>query len=195
MALVTLADARAQLGITDPSDTSHDTIIQEFIDASTELIEQQVGPITSRSVTETFDGGSQAVVLNYFPLISVDSVTEYNQGTANVLTEVTAPFSGDGYRTDLSLGRVVRWSGTYQTAFCAGWQNVVVTYHAGRSSTPPAIFEATLLLIQHMWETMQSGRTGGKSQMRGNAAQLANYVLPYRVLEAIRPYARPPRIA
>lgn len=157
----TEVDAELNLG----SDTSQNAELQGFIDAATEVVENIVGPITSTAYTETLDGGNATVLLTHYPVVSVDSVTEYSSGTGQVLAAEplgTDPYTGYSYTVDLTTGVLTRTSSGVPWRFAAGTGNVVVAYHAGRASVPASVRLAALLLTQHLWEQTQRGNSTGR---------------------------------
>lgn len=158
--LVSLADAKAQLNITD---ASQDDELQGFIDAATAVVEGIVGPVVRRTYTEVHDGGGPFIVLNNPPIISVTSVTEMVGPTAYTLTDaeidtVTGAYS---YSIDSYERGVIarRWSGGIVGPFVGGVRNIQVVYVSGRTSVPAPVRMGALLLIEHMWEQTQRGNS------------------------------------
>lgn len=97
------------------------------------IIEREVGTsFVARTVTETFNGGCSKVVLDNASVQSITSVTV--SGTPLTLGNVH------------ERGGVVTYIiGNAKQFFSVGYDNVVVVYEAGYSSTPPPdIKEAAL---------------------------------------------------
>ncbi|RKN38455.1 head-tail connector protein [Micromonospora endolithica] len=126
--IVALAEAKKQLNIA-ADDTSQDDELQLYIEAVTEVVEQVVGPVAPRTVTEVHDGRTGPLVLRRPPVLSVTSVTE----AGIVLTDGWSTAGGLLYR----LGG--RWAG--------GQGGVTVIYQAGRASTAAAIKLAAKELV------------------------------------------------
>src|SRR4051812_19515123 len=99
MALLTLAEAKAQLDIT--TDTEDDEL-QAYIDALTAPIERHVGPVENRTVTEIAQGRGTALALSQAPVVSLTSLTpRLAGGTAIGVDEVFLDGdSGTVYRVD-----------------------------------------------------------------------------------------------
>lgn len=115
------------------------------------VIERFVGTsFVARSYTETYDGGSTSIVLRQPYVVSVTSVTENG-------TTVT------GYTLSARDGILERQpTGTYgtPTLWLAGRRNIVVTYTAGYSTSPPAdIKEAALLATRWHLLTLNAKST------------------------------------
>jgi uncharacterized phiE125 gp8 family phage protein len=169
---VSLTDVKAHLNITN---TEYDQELIAFMDAATAAIEQRVGPMTRRTVTETHDGGGK-VLLRTYPVISLTTVTD------NGITLT----SGQYRERD---GVVTKKSGTSATNFTTGLDGVSITYQAGRTSVPADLRQAVLEQVRHMWETQrgqQRGRRGGDDYTPGAA-----FNLTIRVKELIAPYELP----
>jgi len=171
---VSLTEVKAHLNI-GADNIGSDDEIRAFINAATAAIEQRVGPMTRRTVTETHDGGGK-VLLRTYPVISLTTVTD------NGITLT----SGQYRERD---GVVTKKSGTSATNFTTGLDGVSVTYQAGRTSVPADLRQAVLEQVRHMWETQrgqQRGRRGGDDYTPGAA-----FNLTIRVKELIAPYELP----
>jgi hypothetical protein len=165
MAIVTLAEARAQLQIRD-SDTSQDTVLQAYCDAITPTIEKKTGEVVDqRTITEERDlswpSGSSTFVagfqwtwtlhLHNRPTISLTSVTNLNTGFVWPLTGLHLS----------PEGRLRVMSGTPLSGF------ISVVYVAGYATVPADYKQAALLILQHNWQprrgvgNVQAGLVGG----------------------------------
>jgi uncharacterized phiE125 gp8 family phage protein len=169
---VSMSDVKAHLNITTQD---NDGELTAFLAAATSAIEQRVGPMTRRTITETHDGGGQ-VMLRTYPVISLTTVVD---------NDIT--LTSDQYRE--RDGVVTRKSGTSATNFTTGLDGVSITYLAGRTIIPEDLRQAVLEQVRHMWETQrgqQRGRRGGDDYTPGAA-----YNLTLRVKELIAPYELP----
>lgn len=194
--LVTLSDVKLELGIPDAS-TSQDALLTIDIAAATEVIERIKGPILPRTLTaEQHDGRGFYVSLDYRPVISVTSVTEYVGTTAFPLTVVSNPAGAGAFscQLDTEAGTLTRLTtGGAQIGFANGEGNIQVTYVAGRASVPPSVRLAAMRLIQ-WWH--QSAKQGARPQFQGgqagappakHGATMPSYAVPnfvYHLLEA-----------
>ena len=153
MAIVTYEDVKAHLNLTDDRNAFE---LQRFIDAATNVVEQQIGPILPVSYTETQNvGGFSTLVLNHAPVQSVQSVTEYTWGVAQVLTSQPLGFTPTttlGYMLDSNSGIMVRRSSGFQANF---YGPVTVSYTVGRATVPAAVQLATLIIVAHLWQTQR----------------------------------------
>ncbi|MCX5112208.1 phage gp6-like head-tail connector protein [Streptomyces sp. NBC_00378] len=181
MALLTLAEAKAQLDI---ETTTDDTELEAYIEALTAPIERLVGPVETREFTETVEGKAASLCLTWIPAVALVSIT---------------PTVGTGGALDLSsvvldpaTGIVRHRAGTFAGTL---W---TVTYTAGRGTVPPTINLAARLLLQHLWRTQYGAARGG-----GGADDYAvtepipgfGYAIPNRVLELLEAYKVPPGVA
>jgi uncharacterized phiE125 gp8 family phage protein len=188
--IVSLTQAKAQLNITDEV---NDSKLTDFIAAASQMIVNRIGPVAgSLTVSEWHDGGSTDLLLYAEgPVQSITSVTESFGSVVYTLSQitldsgsVTTPF---GYTVDLDQGLLVRRAAGVAIPFAFGEQNIHVTFVAGYATTPPDITQATLLLLQHMWETQRGvGRSLGSGPMETSA-----YSMPNRVMEILSPYIVP----
>ncbi|MFE0875354.1 hypothetical protein ACFW4X_10800 [Streptomyces smyrnaeus] len=182
MALLTLAEAKAQLDIeTD----SHDVELQAYIDAITAPIEGLVGVVVPREITETVRGQGPYLALTRVPVQALTSLTPIRDGGAAVDVATL--------HVDEASGVIERTGGGY---FSGGpWTAV---YTAGRDSTPPTINLAARMLIQHLWRTQYGSARGAPSSddyLVTEPVPGFGYAIPNRVLELLEPYKQPPGIA
>jgi len=185
MALLTLAEAKAQLDI---ETTTSDVELQAYIDSLTAVIERHVGPVENRTVTELVHGRGTALALSQAPAVSLTSLTpRLAGGTAIGVDEVF--LDGDS-------GTVYRVDGG---SFVGGpWTAV---YEAGRGGVPATINLAARILLQHLWRT-QYGASRGLSGVGGGDDYSVTepipgwgYAIPNRVLQLLEPYKVPPGVA
>ncbi|MFH9816142.1 head-tail connector protein [Streptomyces sp. NPDC017230] len=184
MALLTLAEAKAQLNIT--TDTS-DTELTAYIEAIGPVIERFVGPVEAQQVVETHDvprDGGRVLVLRRLPVMSLTSVEPVLTGGTTYAVG-TLVLDGD-------TGVVRRADG--------GWLRgpLRVTYQSGRASIPATINLAARMLVQHLWRTQNAGRgpvLAGGDDMAAEPIPGFGYAVPNRVLQLLEPYRLPPGVA
>jgi hypothetical protein len=185
VALLTLAEAKQQLDI---ETTTHDIELQVYVDALTAAIEQHVGPVENRQVTETVRGHGPTLWLTQVPVVSLTSVTPLQAGGLAVATADVV--------VDNERGVIRRWD---RGLFYGGPWSVV--YTAGRGSVPPTINLAARILLQHLWRTQYgasrglSGIGGGDDFSVTEPAPGWGYAIPNRVLQLLEPYKAPPGVA
>lgn len=184
MALLTLAEAKAQLNITSDRD---DTELTAYIEAVGPVIERFVGPVDPRQITESQDvprDGARLMVLRTLPVLELTSVVPLLTG-------------GTGY--DVSKLVLDGDTGVVQRAD-GGWLRgpLRVTYQAGRASIPATINLAARMLVQHLWRTQNAGRgpvLAGGDDMAAEPIPGFGYAVPNRVLQLLEPYRLPPGVA
>lgn len=184
MALLTLAEAKAQLDI---DGTGDDVELQVYVDALTAAIERHVGPVENREVVETIEGRSSSMCLSHVPAVALVSVAPaVETGDALDLADLVL----DG------TPGIVRYRGG---SFAGTLWRVV--YTAGRGGIPPTINLAARILLQHLWRT-QYGASRGLSSVGGGddfsvteAVPGWGYAIPNRVLQLLEPYKVPPGVA
>lgn len=154
--IVGLAEARTAVGLPTAA-TAKDDVLRGYIATATPLMEDLCGPILSRTVTDTHDGGG-LVRLMWAPVISVTSVKESYGNFTRTLTEQPldgATFDAYGYTVDLTTGILTRRISGRAGAFPPGRRNVLVTYKAGRAVIGENLIRATQRLIRWLWEPEQ----------------------------------------
>lgn len=180
MALVTLEEAKRQLGITG---TSEDVELQTYIDALPAVIEGFVGVVEQREITDQVAGGRPALAVLHPPLVSVTS-----------LSGVGVTYLADSLELDSTAGVITQASGG---VFPAG--TYTVTYTAGRPSVPPTIKLAALVLLQHLWRTQRATRGGlaggGDDFSVTEPVPGFGYAVPHRVLQLLDSFRQPPGVA
>lgn len=201
--LVDLPSVKAHLNIPASDDRQDDELIG-FILAAGDLARDVVGPVLPEVHTEWHNGGVRTIALDWQPVASVASVTEYIAASTFLLTEQPlgeAAMDGYGYTVDLDRGTVTRRAVGDAVPFAPGIKNVKVVYTAGRAGAVPySVRLGTLELIRHLWQLTQQG---GRSRFAGSGALdsdnsgpvPAGFALPNRVLELWKPFKRPPGIA
>lgn len=175
--IFTLAMAKGQLNI-DPADTRSDAELSEvYIPAVTGVVEQVVGPVIHRTVTEVFDGGKATLLLTSVPVVSLTSVTEAG-----------ATLDPSGFVVSRS-GVLTQIAGAAPMALLPGIQSVAVDYVAGQAADTTAVDGnirlAGLIILQHMWETQRPAGAGPFSQTQDDYDPRYSYSIPRRALELL----------
>lgn len=188
--LVSLADAKRQLGI-DPTETSDDDELRSWIAAMTgpvELHKNEV--IVQRQFTFTWEQRREGWKFRLFklPVVQLLSLSGIIWGTTTtyVSSPIAAGTTTGAYYIDPDTGIVKQIMpglslGGYLTA----------TWTAGYSVIPQHYQNAAMMLLQALWETRRG--PGGVGGVIG-AEELADYrhfeALPRKVRELLGP-ARP----
>jgi hypothetical protein len=201
--LVSLAEVKKHLNYRD-TDDSDDTELPGFIDAAIDAAEFHAGPVAVQTLTDTFDGGRNALVLRSIPtgprsldslrVLSITSITE------QLGTTVTALTAGTQFTLNREIGRVSRISGGYPQPFCGSLDAVVVTYQAGWAVLPRGIRLGILDLIRYWWQRSQQASAIAPSGL-ASAADTDVAVptefseLPWSVQVKWKPFKRSPGVA
>jgi len=162
--VLTLAEAKAAVKLTESN--ASDTEIARWTTAVSLRLDELVGPVVRRTVTDELDGGDACVYLTTYPVASVTSVTEYDYtGVPTVLTQETNTVKPTaGYRlrrysanSTLFGNEVVRRDSGWVTQFVEGDSNVVVAYAAGRfvdtASVDDRFKQAAALMLKNVWRS------------------------------------------
>jgi hypothetical protein len=158
--LITLADAKAQLGIATGT-TTYDADIELYVEAATPIVEAITGPMVQASRTFTLNGGSSVLALPV-KFTSVTSVTVGGVATTS-------------YDADPLSGLIYSETG----AFASGIQNVVVVVAVGSATIPSNVKLAARELVRHWWQTSR------QANRPGTAEQVAQQPLPLGVSRRI----------
>lgn len=181
--LISLADAKQYLNILT---TTNDEELRGFIEAATQVVENIVGPVVVKTITETHTRPGQVLVLRQPPILSVVSVT-------SVLAT--------GLSYDVTAVVVDPETGILQRADGAplGFRRPMplrVVYRAGRPVVPASITLAAKVIVDHLWETQRGHTQGvrptpgtGRTQKKGLQSDV-----PFRAKELLTPYRRAPAI-
>jgi hypothetical protein len=184
------------------SDTSQDAELQGFVDAAGDLARDVLGPVFPETHTQDFDGGGPTIVVDWLPLASVTSVTEYYGLSGFELTE--QPLGGQinafAFTVDYTTGQITRRTfGGEAALFAPGTKNIKVVYVSGRDGVvAPTVRLGALELIRHLWQLTQQGgrpRFGGAALDGESMGVPTGFALPQRVMELWQPFKRPPGIA
>lgn len=181
--IVSLAAGKRHIN-EDMTQTAHDDEIMEFILVGTDIIENVIGAVVMRTITNERHSAGGSLWLRKYPIVSVTSIQPY-------LT------FGVGYpisliRWDNDSGRVERLDGY---PFIGG--PFAVTYAAGRQIVSQTIIGAAKQILAHLWETQRSGMSasGPSEEDVMYAIRGKEYTVPRRVLELLQPGKKPPRVA
>lgn len=174
--------------------TTDDEEVLDLIDTATTLIEEIVGAVTPRTVTEVHNGGTHTIFLHQRAR-AITSVVEAQQ--VGVVVTLTAEVPGvsapnDGYLFDADLSAIRRSTGGSRMWFIG---IVTVVYVAGRMVVPPNFRTAAGELLSHVWR--QSQFTRGVTRPRTNEQDpnlVMGYAIPNRVRELLGTSKRGPRL-
>lgn len=125
-------------------------------------IDELVGPVVQRTVTEYHDGAVGVIYPRRTPVASVTTVTEWDGTAQSALTADTWGTAGAaaGYYIDTDSGyshgtRILRQSSGYASTFASGDRSVRLVYVAGRyatTATVDALFkEAAAEVLRRLW--------------------------------------------
>lgn len=186
--LISLQDARQSIqypGII----TGDDAELRLFIAAATPVIEDIVGAVLTRTITQTTNGGKTGVALWERPS------TRAGGGVTSVTVNGVA-LQETGYTVDPDAAIVYCGSSTAPARFAAGRRNVVIVYETGTEVIPPNIRLATSELVRHLWQVGHQGQRPDWSEPAAATGHTpSGFAVPKRVIELCSASPRLPGIA
>jgi len=182
-ALITLAEAKTYLGVTDDDE---DDAISDMIDAASNFIEEFCSTaFIQRSFTEYLRGAQKRLFLKRYPIVSVTSV----------LDSVPNLIPATDYIVMTELG-VLEHFGRFPQAQTAGGQPTLwtVTYVAGRYANVFTVSEDVKLAAKRLLAVFRAGDGSAQSVSVGSLSvsywqpgQGISWVPP-QVLALLAPY-------
>jgi hypothetical protein len=142
--LITIDEALMHLRALNLIKTAVDLEQLQFLCfVATDAVERDLGRVmTRKTFVESYTGGSDFIVLDQTPVISITTVVENGVTLAG---------------TDYLLDSPILWRGNTLSAQCWGWGrlNVVITYAAGFLNPPVIARKVALNAVQKMWQESQ----------------------------------------
>lgn len=193
--LLSLKEAKRYLN-KDLLVTDDDDEVLDLVDTATTLIEEIVGAIVPRQVTELHRGGVRSIFLRQRARSIVSVVEAQSVGMPTVtLTQDVPGFTGanDGFVFEQDRNAITRAMAGSPTRFI-GW--VTVVYIAGRATVPPNFRTAAGELLSHVWRTSQFARgiTRPRVNDQNDPTVVMGYAIPNRVRELLGTSKRAPRL-
>lgn len=187
--LVSIDDVTEQLTRVKDSDL---TALQRVLDSACLLLADMCLPLVPATVTDLLDGGQPSVVLSTYPVNAVTSVSTLDaSGPTAILEAGGSTGVWDGWRLD-PLAGVLHRVGC--RAWPLGWGNVEVIYTVGPDTVPANVQEAAIVLTQHLWQFRKVGHQ--PDQPGGDPMGFSpSYAIPTKVIELVRDYLKPARVA
>lgn len=180
-AVMSLATGRKHLNKVDHTD---DDEIRDWIEATTRAVEQFVGPVVPRLVTETVRFTSaRTVALTQIPALSLTEVVSLRTGGPTYAVE--------DLDLDLDTGLLEAVGGG---VLYGPWR---VTYRVGRLAVPANFRNAAKIILQHLWRTRQGpGRPQRGTDDYDVTEPLPGlgFAIPNRAVQLLDPDRLPPGV-
>lgn len=178
--IISLDDAKNALAITAPMTPANQDDLRLYVAAATPIIEDIVGAVVPRTVTQIADGNQWAISLWEKP-VTIVRVLE-----GGLASEI---LPGD-YVVDYNAGIISAGRVYAPRRFMPGFNSVSIQYTVGQQVIPPNIRLATRELVRHMWQLgHQSNRNASQPQM-ADAWTPSGFAVPRRVIELCSPSER-----
>lgn len=178
--IISLDDAKNAVQISAAMTPANLDDLRLYIAACTPVIEDIVGAVVQRTVTQLSDGNQWAISLWEKP-VTILSVTE-GGGSSTILP-------GD-YIVDYNAG-IISAGRTYAPRrFMPGFNSVVITYTAGMQIIPPNIRLATRELLRHTWQLGHQTNRNSNMPQAADAWTPSGFAVPRRVIELCQPHSR-----
>lgn len=159
--VLTLPEAKAAVNLKQT--TEHDAELARWVTAVSLRLDELVGPVVRRAVTDELDGGDCSVYLSTYPVATITSVREYGRyGTETELAPETLTvkpehaFKAQKYSANPTLlsNELGRRQSGYGFWFAC---TVVVAYIAGRFADTSSVDErfkaAARLMLKNVWRS------------------------------------------
>jgi hypothetical protein len=191
--IVSLAEAKDILHLSGTTD--QDARLQGFNGSATNVVEYMCGPVVRQTVTETLPSRGLETMLSKPPVIALVPWTQVPPELAGLGITVPVPASpmirtrvygieypANQLYVDPRRGVVTNTSGLpfYYCAYV--WQ-----YTAGRPVIPHAIYDATRIILEHLWQVKRGG-TSAQDVAAGESTTVLpgfGFAIPNRAIELL----------
>lgn len=192
--IVGLTDMRARLKLTS---TAQDEDLRALIISMTEVVEDVVGPVLVRNVSELYDLGhvrnrSYSVHAGYwFPFQQNKPEIVLSQRPVLALVSIVGILSR-GITYDVSTVDLDKPTGIIRQIDDSGFIGPVrITYTVGRPIIPNNILEGTREIIRHQWESRRGAAQPRPVQgSEDMVATPSGFLIPNRAMEWLNPSRR-----
>ena len=202
--ILTVAEGiRAALGV----DTGHEDDVARMVTAVSGRIDELVGPVVNRTVTEYHHGGSYDIWPRQTPLSAVTTLKHADGATITTYTEDTWGSAGnaDGFLVEQSGSyphdaRIHARSGGTNVAWLAGHSSLELVYVAGRAADTAAVAErykeVAIECMRRLWDREASAWARGSDPFVEGGGQSSRFfkVFDYVVAEHLGDEMKPPGI-
>jgi hypothetical protein len=167
----------APLPLVSGNPAPRDADIIAYVQAATPVIEQLVGPVLRRNVTQFHDGGKAAVMLS----------GHFDSAVSVTAVRVDGADWSAGYRVDQDRGIV--YAGSWGARFPYGVRNVEVDVTVGYETVPQNLQLATRELVRWWVQAGKQSPTAGVLDLQAGSDSLQNdaYAVPRRVRQLCAP--------
>lgn len=179
---ISLADAKNHMNKSKTkTSTADDNELAGFVSAACSKIEELIGLVSPRSVTDTVHcrwRSRREIVLDQHPVIGVTSVVVIG---GSAIPQADLDSGVEGWELDAGAG-VLRHSSCWPTG------RLQIVYRAGRTPVPGNVRLAALELASHLWRSSQQNYGGGRPGLSGSDDIVmpgASWALPNRVRELL----------
>jgi hypothetical protein len=178
-----------------PLDTDQQDLVDAMNTAVSQRLDDAVGKIVQGTISgELHNGGCQQLYLRYSPVVSVVQVVEYDGTTAGTLTaESNTSKPTSGYVINPTNGRLGRRSDNLDGRFPTGYDNVRVTYVAGRfaeTADVDEIFKQAARLTLKSWWRMYENSTATFNEFESPMAHIPTFSVPKAAKQLLARYWR-----
>ncbi|MFF8034920.1 hypothetical protein [Streptomyces sp. NPDC016626] len=186
LAILSLKDAKQHLNLS-LTDTSQDSEVMFWNNATTTAIEFFTGPVVVRTVTEDHSVGTVgALVLRRPPVLAVTAVEPLRGGGPS--------YDVNGLTVDGATGIVTLTAGGLLRG------PLRMTYRAGRPVIAENISGAARIILQHLWRTQRPTRSGGLPGASDDYSVTEpipglGYAIPNRAVQLLNPDDQGPGFA
>jgi len=170
-ALLSLADAKAHLGITT---TTQDDELREYLEAATEIVESYVGPVVTRTHTARVCGYRTRIPLPHTQVTAITAITIVRDGT----TPITL--------SDLTINTAAGVFG-YKSGSSFPYGDMDVTYTVGRTSVKANWTLAAKIIVKYAWETQLGNLPSIQGDSPGYVVTGAGLIAPPRAISLLEP--------
>lgn len=181
--IVSLDEVKAHLNIAS-NITNLDEELRRFIDAATDLCENQAGRVLGRAVitNEIHQGNTDVIRLNQPTAISVTAV--YENGILLPANAYQLDRTGQ-YLYRLTAGALN--APNYFGVWAPGANAISISYVAGFTNPPSSAKQAVLEEVRHLWQTQRGTASSARNQSGDEYDPRTTYSMPRRVIELLDP--------
>lgn len=164
--VLTLPEAKSAVNLPDNAPLQEERL-SLWVSGISDALDEWAGPIVARTVTnETHHvHGARSLILKQTPVLSLTTVTEWQQGTSTVLTAEDHDTSGTYLLDGVTLFRRESWGGSTFSGI------VTVTYQAGRYATTDAVGarykQVASMALARLWAQYAGAWARGGSTFAG----------------------------